>query len=164
MTCSRLSMCASLSLFLATAPILASAGAGTPGAPPDDYRSCRMVFVGVLPNGGSGRAIDPAFAGRDLGDLETQAGDLLRAVPGWSFVDRNDTFHGDDASEGNVIFVAVVISRAEITHTAFNALGIHRHTAWLTWSLEFFNVQTRSIYYSAMRTGWFLWWRTRSRR
>jgi len=130
------------------------AGLAEDAAPPDLFRSCRMVFVGLLPNGAATRALDPAFAGGDLKPLETRAGDLLRAVPGWNFLKADEVFHGDEATEGNVIFVALVVSRAEVTHTAYRAIGAYRHTAWLTWSLEFFNVRTRSIYFSAMRTGY----------
>lgn len=144
----------SLALLVTATPTRSAAEEGAAVAPPEALRSCRMVFAGVFPNGGEGRVIDPAFAGSDIARLESQMAEILRAVPGWSFLDRAETFHGDEASEGNVVFVALVVSRAEITHTAFNALGIHRHTAWLTWSLEFFNVQTRTIYYSVMRTGY----------
>ncbi len=121
---------------------------------PDALRSTSLVFTGlsVIPAAAGRVAVDSAFANQDLAALEAQADVALHQQSGWTWLDKDASFHADDATEGNVLFVAVVISRAEVTSTKYAAMGIVRHTAWLTISAEFFNIQTRMVYHTTIKT------------
>jgi len=122
---------------------------------PSAMRATKMVYTGILFNSGhNGTEIDPAFMNQSVAGMEQTTRQVMKKQKNWHFVQKGQQFWGQDATKGNIVFVALVVSRARVTTTRYKKLDMYRHTAWLTLSLEFFNVQTRTIYYSALRTGY----------
>jgi len=123
--------------------------------PPSSLRGTRFVWVGLLLNGAGGAgSLDPGFAALDTRALDHYAGETLRSVGRWSFLPPDATFWGQEATAGTVVFAALVVSRAEVTTIAHRAIDRARHTAWITASLELFNVQTGVIYHSTAVSGY----------
>ncbi|MCX5657740.1 MAG: hypothetical protein NTZ48_05905, partial [Candidatus Omnitrophica bacterium] len=116
----------------------------------------RIEFIGILLNGvDSSRTIDPEFASQDFKDEEVKVREIFGKQ--WPLLKEGQSYSATEVTEGSIIYAGLVISRAEITKTSYQELGLIRYTAWLTMSLEFFNVQTRAIYYSVMRTTYSLY-------
>lgn len=114
----------------------------------------RVVFLGIVPNGaGNSGVIEPEFLLQDISDIERDVGRRLGESPSWTLVSLENEVTGRDVNEGNVLYAALVISRAEITRTEYEVLGITKHSAWITLSLEFFNLRSRAIYFSSVRSG-----------
>lgn len=117
-------------------------------------RDSGVVFLGILANeAGNGSLLEPGFLEADLSDLEEDISRWLQEDAPWKVLSLENRVSNRALTEGTVLFAAVVVSRAEVTRTVYEALRITKHSAWVTLSLEFFNLRSRAIYFSSARSG-----------
>jgi len=88
-----------------------------------------------------------------LDALETSSGSILKRMERWHWIEDREAVRPVDVLNGNLLFVALTISRAEVTRTTYKALGITRYTARAVLSLDFFNPLTRSVFFSFTAAG-----------